>query len=41
MSERRANLENDNAQADPAAESGKADTSGEVNKDKHPGAAPG
>ena len=41
VSERRASLENANAQADPAAESGKADTSGEVNNNVHPGAASG
>jgi hypothetical protein len=41
VSERRASLEKDIAQADPTTLSGKAETSGEVSKDMHSDAAPG
>ena len=41
VSERRASLEKDVAQAELTAISGKADTAGEVSKAEHPVAAPG
>ena len=41
LSERRANLEKDNAQADPTGISGKADTAGRMSETTRPVAAPG
>ncbi|BCO30431.1 hypothetical protein TspCOW1_11590 [Thiohalobacter sp. COW1] len=41
VSERRASLEKDVAQADPATISGKADTTGNIERSRTPVAAPG